>query len=143
MPVTISGKQIWSYVGIGVGTIALLVAAPFAFMGAVGAMGFGAGGIAGGSMAAGMMSAEAITAGGGVAAAGTVATLQSIGAAGLGVAGASAAATAGAVAGGLTSFGIAAGSGGMNNNQGQIRLDEAGSRLLLCAWRIWRLLTEA
>ena len=58
-------------------------AAPFAVVGAVGAIGFTSGGIAAGSMAASMMSSSAIASGGGVAAGGVVATLQSIGAAGL------------------------------------------------------------
>ena len=123
---------------MGVGTIAISVAMPFVVMGAVGAIGFGAGGIASGSMAAGMMSAEAITAGGAVAAGGTVATFQSIGAAGLGIAGASAAASDAAG----SSLGIAAASGGLVNNQGRIRLEEAGSHLPLCAWRLWRVLLE-
>lgn len=56
MPGTISGKQIWSMVGIGATTIGLAVAMPFAVMGVVGAMGFGSGGIAAGSVAAGMVS---------------------------------------------------------------------------------------
>lgn len=55
MPRTISGKQIWSLVGIGASTIGLAVAMPFAVMGVVGAMGFGSGGIAAGSAAAGMV----------------------------------------------------------------------------------------
>jgi hypothetical protein len=76
LPHTVSGKQIWSWVGLGVGSTVLAVAMPFAVMGVVGAMGFGAGGIAAGSMGAGMMSAEAIAVGGGIAAGGTVATLK-------------------------------------------------------------------
>ncbi len=52
-------------------------AAPFAVVGAVGAIGFTSGGIAAGSMAASMMSSSAIASGGGVAAGGVVATLQS------------------------------------------------------------------
>eukprot|EP00585_Thalassiosira_rotula_P013058 CAMPEP_0196130430 /NCGR_PEP_ID=MMETSP0910-20130528/804_1 /TAXON_ID=49265 /ORGANISM="Thalassiosira rotula, Strain GSO102" /LENGTH=414 /DNA_ID=CAMNT_0041389731 /DNA_START=159 /DNA_END=1403 /DNA_ORIENTATION=+ len=142
MPNTLSEKNIWSWVGIGVTTAAVAVAAPFAVMGVVGAMGFGAGGIASGSVAAGMMSAEAIAAGGGVAVGGTVATLQSIGAAGLGVAGASAAATVGAVAGGLTSFSVAAASGSLSNEQQKIKLEDAGSHLPLCSWRMWHLLIQ-
>jgi len=99
MPETISANKIWSLVGIGSTSIVSAVAAPFAVMGIIGAMGFGAGGIVGGSMAAGMMSVEAIAAGGGVVAGGAVATLQSIGAVGLGVAYTSAAVAAGAAAG--------------------------------------------
>lgn len=137
LPHTISGKQIWSWVGIGVTTITLAVSMPFAVMGIVGAMGFGSGGIAAGSMAAGMMSAEAIASGGAVAAGGTVASLQSIGAVGLGVAGASAAATTGAVVGGLVSSGAAAASGGLSNHQRRISLEKAGVYLPLCSWQMW------
>lgn len=99
MPHSISGGQITAIVGASVAGLAVVVAAPFAVMTAVGALGFGAGGITGGSIAAGMMSAEAVAAGGGVVAGGTVATLQSIGAAGLGFAGTSAALGGGAVVG--------------------------------------------
>ncbi|CAG8554190.1 4259_t:CDS:2, partial [Cetraspora pellucida] len=56
---------------------------PLAFVGAVGAIGFGSGGIAAGSFAAWMMSLN----GGATAAGSLVAILQSVGAAGLGVTG--------------------------------------------------------
>lgn len=133
MPTTISSKQIWSLVGIGVTTITLSVAMPFAVMGVIGAMGFEAGGIAAGSMAAGMMSGEALVSGGAIAAGGTVATLQSIGAAGLGAAGASAAAGAGAAVGGC----VAAASKGLENKQEEIKLEDPGNHLPLCSWRVW------
>jgi hypothetical protein len=137
MPPTISGKQIWSCVGVGVTTITLAVATPFAVMGAVGAMGFAGGGIAAGSMAAGMMSAEAIAAGGGVAAAGTVATLQSIGVVGLGVAGVSAAVGAGAAVGGAASLGVGAAAGGFDGQPQRIVMKEPELHLPLCSWRLW------
>ncbi|KAL7534528.1 hypothetical protein ACHAWF_004858 [Thalassiosira exigua] len=135
MPWTISGRQIWTMVGVGVTIIVTSVAVPFAVVGIVGAVGFGAEGIVAGSMAAGMMSAEAIASGGGVIAGGTVATLQSIGAAGLGAAGASAAAGAGAVAGGLTSLGVAAASNGSETNQDTVTIEEPHAPL--CSWRTW------
>ncbi|KAL3764468.1 hypothetical protein ACHAW5_000132 [Stephanodiscus triporus] len=138
MPGTISEKQIWSLVGIGITSIVLAVATPFAVMGAIGAIGFGAEGIAAGSMAAGMMSAEAIASGGGVIAGGTVATLQSVGAVGLGAAGASAAAAAGAAIGGLSSFGVVLAGQGLVNGQNKINLDEYAKHLPLCSWRIWK-----
>jgi len=139
MPGTISGKQIWSSVGIGAAAITTAIAAPFAVMGIIGAVGFGAEGIAAGSIAAGMMSAEAIAAGGGVAAGGTVATLQSIGAVGLGAAGASAAAGTGAVVGGLTSLGAVAASNGLGNESEAIKLlEEPEKELPLCSWRMWK-----
>ena len=143
MPDTLSEKNIWSLAGIGLATAAAAVAAPYAVMGAVGALGFGASGIVGGSIGAGLMSAEAIAAGGGVAAGGAVATLQSIGAAGLGLYGTGAAVTAGAVIGGLTSSGVAKVSGGLKNEQEQIGLENAGSHLPLCAWRMWRTLIQS
>jgi hypothetical protein len=99
MPTTISANQIWALTGAGLFGLVTVIAAPFAVVGIVGAMGFGTGGIVAGSAAAGMMSAEAIAVGGGVVAGGTVATLQSIGAVGLGVAGTSAAMAGGAVLG--------------------------------------------
>mmetsp|Transcript_21630 Transcript_21630/g.30936 ORF Transcript_21630/g.30936 Transcript_21630/m.30936 type:complete len:394 (-) Transcript_21630:293-1474(-) len=136
MPGTISGKQIWSFVGIGVATVVTAVAIPFAAMGVVGAMGFGAEGIAAGSMAAGMMSAEAIAGGGAVAASGTVATLQSIGVVGLGAAGASAAAGAGALVGGLSSLGVVAAGRGLENELEGTMVELANS-LPLCSWRMW------
>ncbi len=52
MPITISGKQIWSLAGIELTSIVLAVASPFAVMGAIGAIGFGAEGVAAGLMAA-------------------------------------------------------------------------------------------
>jgi hypothetical protein len=134
MPITISGKQIWSLVGIGVTSIVLAVATPFAVMGAIGAIWFGAEGIAAGLMAAGMMSAEAIASGGGVIAGETVATLQSIGAVGLGAAGASAAAAGGAAVGGLSSLGVLLASQGLVNGQDKIKLDEYAKYLPLCSW---------
>jgi len=137
MPPTISGKQIWSLVGIGVTTISLAVAMPFAVMGVVGAIGFGSGGIAAGSAAAGMMSAEAIAAGGGVAAGGTVATLQSIGATGLGAAGTAAAATAGAAVGGLSSAGVVAATNSLGKEKKSVTLKEPEKHWPLCSWRMW------
>mmetsp|Transcript_26261 Transcript_26261/g.60027 ORF Transcript_26261/g.60027 Transcript_26261/m.60027 type:complete len:403 (-) Transcript_26261:41-1249(-) len=134
MPCTISSKQI---VGTGSAAIISAVAAPFAVVGIVGAIGFGSGGITAGSIAAWMMSTEAIAAGGGVAAGGTVATLQSIGAAGLGAAGASVAAATGAVVGGgLSSAGVAAASNALVNEQ-SVRLNEPEKHLPLCSWRMW------
>lgn len=139
MPGTISGKQIWSMVGVGVGAVATAVAMPFAVIGVVGAMGFGSGGIAAGSFAAGMMSAEAIASGvGGVAAGGTVATLQSIGCVGLGAAGASAAASAGAVVGGGVVGGVITASGGLEDKKEEIKLEEPEKYLPLCSWRMWK-----
>lgn len=143
LPSAYSRKNILGWTGIGLATAAAAVAAPFAVMGVIGAMGFGAGGIVGGSMAAGMMSAEALAAGGAVVAGGTVATLQSIGAVGLGMVGTSAAATTGAVAGGLTTFSVAAASGALNNEQQEIRLEMSGNQLPLCAWRMWQLLNQS
>eukprot|EP00565_Helicotheca_tamesis_P006293 CAMPEP_0185725084 /NCGR_PEP_ID=MMETSP1171-20130828/1407_1 /TAXON_ID=374046 /ORGANISM="Helicotheca tamensis, Strain CCMP826" /LENGTH=537 /DNA_ID=CAMNT_0028393105 /DNA_START=225 /DNA_END=1838 /DNA_ORIENTATION=- len=141
MPETITGKQMWiKGLGIAVGAAAT-VAAPFAVMGAVGAMGFTAGGIASGSVAAGMMSAEAIAAGGGVVAGGTVATLQSIGAAGLGFAGTSAALSAGALVGGS----IAGATGAMAHGAKEKVTLEGGEqsnkkrwmKRPFCDWRSW------
>ncbi|KAL7549985.1 hypothetical protein ACHAWF_013240 [Thalassiosira exigua] len=137
MPGTISGQQIWSFVGIGAAAVVSAVVMPFAVNGIVRSKGFRRVGIAAGSAAAGMMSAEAIASGGAVAAGGTVATLQSIGAAGLGAAGASAAAAAGVVAGGLSSFGAAAASGGLDNNQEGIKLEDPENHFPLCSWRMW------
>lgn len=137
MPITISGKQIFSLVGIGVTSITLAVATPFAVMGVVGAMGFGAEGIAAGSMAAGMMSAEAIASGGGVIAGGTVAALQSIGAAGLGAAGITAAAGTGAAVGGSAALGITAAAKGLDSHKKTIVLQEPEQDLPLCSWRVW------
>lgn len=99
MPNSLSGDQLMKMTVAGIAGLGAIIAAPFAVMGVVGALGFTSGGIAAGSIGAGMMSAEAIAAGGGVVAGGTVATLQSIGAAGLGFAGASAAMGGGAVVG--------------------------------------------
>lgn len=99
MPITCTASQMRNKIfGYKVAAISI-IAAPFAVVGAIGALGFGAGGIAAGSAAAGMMSAEAIAAGGTVVAGGTVATLQSIGAVGLGFAGTAASMSAGAVVG--------------------------------------------
>ncbi|CAG8781440.1 13949_t:CDS:1, partial [Cetraspora pellucida] len=64
-------------------TVSGLVLGPLAFVGAVGAIGFGSGGIAAGSIAAWIMSLN----GGATAAGSLVAILQSVGAAGLGVTG--------------------------------------------------------
>ena len=138
MPPTISEKQIWSCVGIGVTSIVLAVATPFAVTGAIGAIGVGAEGIAAGSMAAGMMSAEAIASGGGVIAGGTVATLQSIGAVGLGAGLGSSTAAAGAAVGGLSSLGVVLASKGLVNGQEGIKLDECANHLPLCSWRMWK-----
>ncbi len=85
MPRAISGGKLGTIAAVGAAAVALTVAAPFMFMGAVSFIGFGAEGILGGSIAAAMMSAEAVAGGGAIAAGGTVATLQSIGAAGLGL----------------------------------------------------------
>ena len=138
MPETISANKIWSLVGIGSVSIVSAVAAPFAVMGIIGAMGFGAGGIVGGSMAAGMMSVEAIAAGGGVVAGGTVATLQSIGAVGLGAAYTSAAVAAGAVAGaGVASLGVVVASLNHGNAPDGIKSDDYAKHLPLCSWRMW------
>lgn len=138
MPRALSQSQIFVMAGIGLGAIA----APFAVVGAVGALGFTASGISAGSLAASMMSAEAIAAGGGVAVAGTVATLQSVGAAGLGLAG-----TAAAAAGGGVLAGTVAGATGALENKGSssvAALKEDGGAVLLpcrhrplCAWRSW------
>ena len=137
MPGTISEKQIWTWVGIGTTTLTVAVAAPFAVMGVIGAMGFEAGGIVGGSMAAGMMSAEAIASGGSIAAGGTVATLQSIGAVGLGAAGTSAAVGGGAVVGGVASAGIATVTHGLDAPQSSVEVPLASERSPLCSWRQW------
>ena len=137
MPVTISAKKIWSLVGIGSLSIVSAVAAPFAVMGIIGAMGFGAGGIVGGSMAAGMMSAEAIAAGGGVIAGGAVATLQSIGAVGLGVAYTSAAVAAGAAAGAGLAGVVVVTSLNLANAPEGIKSDDYAKHLPLCSWRMW------
>ncbi|KAF9345208.1 hypothetical protein BGX26_003399, partial [Mortierella sp. AD094] len=64
-------------------TIAVAAVAPFVFVGAVSAFGFGAAGIVGGSPAAAFMASY----GGAVSSGSLCATLQSIGAAGLGPAG--------------------------------------------------------
>ena len=102
LPGTISGPQALTIGAAALGALGMAIAAPFAVMGVVGAMGFTSGGIAAGSMAAGMMSAEAVAAGGAIAAGGTVATLQSIGAAGLGVGGVLASVGVGAGLGAVT-----------------------------------------
>ncbi|XP_043940684.1 interferon alpha-inducible protein 27-like protein 2A [Protopterus annectens] len=71
-----SGDSSWSsYIWMGAGAVAAVVAAPVA----LGAAGFTAAGIASGSLGASMMSVSAIANGGGVAAGGVVATLQSLG----------------------------------------------------------------
>jgi len=114
-----------------------IIAAPFAVVGAVGAMGFGSAGVAGGSMAAGMMSAEAIASGGAIAAGGTVATLQSIGAAGLGVAGTAASMSAGAVVGAST-LGISAIASKGPSSMGESTMATAtGLNRPFCAWTSW------
>lgn len=125
MPGTINGKQL---VGIGVTTVTIAFAMPFAVVGVVGAMGFGAEGIAANSIAAWMMSTG-----------GSVATLQSVGAAGLSAAGASAAATTGAAVGGLASLRVVTASKGLDNGQDGIKLEEpAEKHLPLCSWRMWK-----
>jgi len=118
------------YAAAAVGGVALGVAAPFAVMGVVSALGFGSGGVVAGSTAAGMMSAEAAAAGGGVAAGGVVATLQSIGAAGLGAVGTAGSASAGAFVG--TAVGGTAGSLTNRRNSGDI--EDASGR--------WTVVTE-
>lgn len=139
MPSSMNSTQFWTRVGIGAAAMTTAVAAPFAVMGAVGAMGYSSGGIVSGSIAAGMMSAEAIAGGGAVAAGGTVATLSSIGASGLGVAGASAAAGAGAVVGGgLSSLCVVTGSKGSGQEGEKINLEEPEKHLPLCSWRLWK-----
>lgn len=137
LPSTITGKKMMN-LSIGGSVAALsIVAAPFAVMGAVGAMGFGSAGIAGGSMAAGMMSAEAIASGGAIAAGGTVATLQSIGAAGLGVAGTAASMSAGAVVGAST-IGISAAASKGPSSMGESTTATATDfNRPFCAWRSW------
>lgn len=137
MPFTISDRQIWSWVGIGASTIVLAVAAPFAVIGVVGAIGFGSGGIAAGSIAAGMMSAEAIACGGTVAAGGTVATLQSIGAAGLGAAAVTASVGAGATVGGVASASVASAARGLDPQGSSIEMPIETENLPLCSWRHW------
>jgi hypothetical protein len=138
MPSTISGKQIGSLVGVGVGTLVLAIAAPFAVMGVVGALGFQAGGIVAGSAAAGMMSAEAIAAGGGVAAGGTVATLQSIGAVGLGIAGTTTAVSAGAATGLFIGSSALVATGAMHKDAfSSTNVDQPEYLFPLCSWRQW------
>ncbi|RIB20526.1 hypothetical protein C2G38_2035188 [Gigaspora rosea] len=77
---------------IGVSTVGGIILGPIAFIGLVGAAGFGSTGIAAGSLAAWMMSLQ----GGATAAGSLVAVLQSIGAAGLGMTGTLATGAAGA-----------------------------------------------
>eukprot|EP00549_Striatella_unipunctata_P012758 CAMPEP_0118725372 /NCGR_PEP_ID=MMETSP0800-20121206/33104_1 /TAXON_ID=210618 ORGANISM="Striatella unipunctata, Strain CCMP2910" /NCGR_SAMPLE_ID=MMETSP0800 /ASSEMBLY_ACC=CAM_ASM_000638 /LENGTH=207 /DNA_ID=CAMNT_0006634065 /DNA_START=136 /DNA_END=759 /DNA_ORIENTATION=- len=142
MPETIHAHQIWNWVGLGVGTAALAVIAPFGVMGVIGAMGFGAEGIVAGSVAAGMMSAEAVAVGGGVAAGGLVATLQSVGAAGLGVAGVAAAAGTGAGVGLAAGVSVvskgAVGTLHRSDDEGQNKTTlEPENHLPLCSWRQW------
>ncbi|RIB04134.1 hypothetical protein C2G38_707955 [Gigaspora rosea] len=79
---------------IGVSTVGGIVLGPIAFIGLVGAAGFGSTGIAAGSLAAWMMSLQ----GGATAAGSLVAVLQSIGAAGLGMTGTLVTSSAGASA---------------------------------------------
>lgn len=138
MPSTISGNQIKKYSLAGSFAVASIIAAPFAVMGIIGAVGFGAEGIAAGSVAAGMMSAEAIAAGGGVVAGGTVATLQSIGAAGLGLAGTSAAMGAGALLGG-SALGISVAISGVGNkSSGEgAEVEKKSVNRPFCDWRSW------
>jgi hypothetical protein len=140
MPDTISGGKIWSLLAIGVATVGFAVAAPFAVMGIVGAMGFGSEGIVAGSMAAGMMSAEAIASGGAIAAGGTVATLQSIGAAGLGEAGLTAAVGAGATLGGVASAVVVRASSAHVLDSSTTPIVENVVKIEnppLCSWRQW------
>ncbi|CAG8642334.1 11918_t:CDS:1 [Gigaspora margarita] len=77
---------------IGVSAMGGILLGPFAFIGLVGAAGFGSTGIAAGSLAAWMMSLQ----GGATVAGSLVAVLQSIGAAGLGMTGSLATSAAGA-----------------------------------------------
>jgi len=108
------------------------IAAPFAVMGVVSALGFGSGGIAAGSTAAAWMSAEAVASGGVVAAGGTVATLQSIGAAGLGAAGVTASAAGGAVGGTLVGGSVAAGASVASGSRSQ--LEDQGHQIVGGTW---------
>mmetsp|Transcript_14012 Transcript_14012/g.21279 ORF Transcript_14012/g.21279 Transcript_14012/m.21279 type:complete len:552 (+) Transcript_14012:79-1734(+) len=141
LPETMSGGKMRN-LAIGGSVAALsIVAAPFAVMGAVSALGFGAGGIASGSIAAGWMSAEAIASGGMIAAGGTVATLQSIGAAGLGIAGTSAALGAGATFG-ATALGISAAVPSNGPSSKDVAVDNSGGMKVsdkrpFCNWRNW------
>ena len=137
LPTTITGKKLRD-LSIGGSMAALsIIAAPFAVVGVVGAMGFGSAGIASGSMAAGMMSAEAIASGGAIAVGGTVATLQSIGAAGLGVAGTAASMSAGAVVGAST-LGISAAASKGRSPMGESTVATATDyNRPFCAWKSW------
>jgi hypothetical protein len=119
--------------------LATVIAAPFAVVGTVGAMGFGTGGIVAGSAAAGMMSTAAIAAGGGVVVGGTVATLQTIGALGLGVTG-----TSGAMAGGAVIGSAVVGAAGELVLRSKDRAtpsslvdSSSGHCLPLASWRYW------
>jgi len=138
LPDTITASQLRNNIIGGSLAVASILAAPFAVMGVIGAMGFGTTGIAGGSVAAGMMSAEAISAGGAIAAGGTVATLQSIGAVGLGVAGTAASMSAGAVVG-ASVWGIAATSarkGPSTKGESNIATESSLTRPF-CHWQFW------
>lgn len=137
LPSTTTGEKMRN-LSIGGSVAALsIIAAPFAVVGAIGAMGFGSAGIASGSVAAGMMSAEAVVSGGAIAAGGTVATLQSIGAAGLGVAGTAASMSAGAVVGAST-IGISAAASRSPSSLGESSTATAiDYNRPFCAWRYW------
>jgi hypothetical protein len=135
MPRAISGGKLGTIAAVGAAAVALTVAAPFMFMGAVSAIGFGAEGILGGSIAAAMMSAG----GGTIAAGGTVATLQSIGAAGLGAAGTAAAMGSGAAVGGLAVGATARSVNGSTSDVGTTAQQDANENRCrpLAAWRHW------
>lgn len=137
LPSKMTGEKMRN-LSIGGSVAALsIIAAPFAVVGAIGAMGFGSAGIASGSMAAGMMSAEAIASGGAIAAGGTVATLQSIGAAGLGMAGTAASMSAGAVVG-ASAIGISAAASNGDTSMGESTTSMSTyHNRPFCAWRSW------
>lgn len=142
MPQTISAKQIYGMTGAGILGLSMIVAAPFAVVGAIGALGFGAEGIVAGSVAASMMSAEAIAAGtGGVVAGGTVATLPSIGAAGLGIVGTTAAMTGGTVVGasivGITGAVVSNTSNNSHHCGGEDIVEDAIQYRPFAGWRDW------
>jgi hypothetical protein len=106
LPHTINGKQIWSWVGLGVTSIVTAIAMPFLVMGVVGAKGFGA--------------------------CGTAASLRSTCAVGLGLTVTSVAVGAGAATGGLVSFA----NNKFGNKHERIVLDEPEKYLPLCSWRL-------
>ncbi|XP_047472700.1 interferon alpha-inducible protein 27-like protein 2B [Penaeus chinensis] len=95
-------KKILIGVGVTVGAVGAIAAAPVVLA----ATGFTSGGIAAGSFAASMMSSAAAANGGAIAAGSTVAVLQSAGAAGIGAATSAGLAAGGGAIGGATAVGI-------------------------------------